>query len=73
MFCRLVESLRGKLTWLSGEAAFSEHLQAQLDDATRALHQAATDIAALDLYHHDYATVQDKLQVLLNQPPCTRW
>ncbi|KAK8381870.1 hypothetical protein O3P69_015107 [Scylla paramamosain] len=58
---RLVESLRGKLTWLSGEAAFVEHLQAQLDDATRALHDAATDIAALDLYHHDHAAVQDKL------------
>lgn len=40
-----------------------EHLQAQLDDATRALHDVATDIAALDLYHHDHAAVQDKLQV----------
>lgn len=68
MCCRLVESLRGKLTWLSGEAAFVEHLQAQLDDATRALHDAATDIAALDLYHHDHAAVQDKIQVLSGSP-----
>lgn len=66
--CRLVESLRGKLTWLSGEAAFVEHLQAQLDDATRALHDAATDIAALDLYHHDHAAVQDKIQVRRGLP-----
>lgn len=59
-----MENLREKLTWLSGEATFIDHLQGQLTSARKTLQDATSEVAAIDVYHHDHSAVQNKLQVV---------
>ena len=60
---RLVETLRNKLTWASGESTYLQRLESQLANTRQTLSTAFQELSAVDVYHHDSNSVQDQLQV----------
>ena len=63
IFFRLVENLRNKVTWASGENTYLQRLESQISNTRQTQQTAFHDLSAVDVYHHDSNSVQDQLQV----------